>query len=605
MHRDASERGAALILLLGIIATLAILASMLVFVLINEQSATAKERSRKASAAYAEGALEGLAQQVKNSPITQATGVPWPMPQGTNDTTPGTLRYLAAQLKSSLGLPAAATVTYTVYDNQPTIDQNVTWDRGGATQATKNTPDGMMWMQVDVTYQKKKTRMRVLVQLVNSSWLTALPRAVLFSDTSITANGTSDLYAVNPDLTPDTTGYPFPTSIMAGNSISVPGTNTGFDLAAPGVTPWVQSLALKANQTISIPANHTYQDRTAAAGTVGLLSDYFDQGAQADLGDEAQQGSPTQALSTGAVVDHATIEGNSTYGGTGYATSGDVVVNGNLSLGSGTRYFHSLYVKGNLTQSTGGTFNCTALYVSGNLTITSNSATTFQLGPTYVGGSVTWNGNGSFPSNVLTIKTTNYNDATKAAGPFWVGTLFDCNGAFNVTMGYMWISGNAGTGNVAIQFDGPTSGSYYSTVMSPLMATTEKTVTTGKVNFGTAAIPMIYYMQCDNDGLYSNTADWGSSGTFYGLMVLMEAVINITGGDGTIAHPSIMGAIFEGTPYVSGTTASTSDITLSGKSTVVYNQAIIDKTAAISVKTTAITVQVVPGSWQQLSPNGG
>ena len=157
---------------------------------------------------------------------------------------------------------------------------------------------------------------------------------------------------------------------------------------------------------------------------------------------------------------------------------------------------------------------------------------------------------------------------------------------------------------MAVEFDGPTSGSYYSSVMCPLLATTEKTVTTGKVNFGIPATPMIYYMQCDNDGLYSNTCEWGSSGTFYGLMVLNEAVLQITGGDGSLAHPSVMGAVFEGTPYVSGTTASTSDITLSGSSTVVYNQSIIDKTAAISVNHVETTVQVVPGSWQQLAPNG-
>jgi hypothetical protein len=577
MQRHARERGAALILLLGIIATLAILAATLVMVLANQQAATAAERSRKSSAAYAEGALDQLVQYAKSIPITAVSGTPW---------------LSASQLNtvlSSLGLPPGATVSYLVFDNLATVNQSKTWDSNG---------DGMMWLQVTVTYQGKTTRMRVLVRLTQSTALSALPRAVLYSDTSITASGTSDLYALNPDGTPDTSGLPFPTSIMAGASFTAASSST--DLSAPGTT--VQSLAIKVNQNVTTPG-HSFQDVTAAPGTVGLLSDYFDQAAQADLGDEAMSGSPTKALSTGTVVTAATISGNSTYGGVNGVSAGNVVVNGNLTLGSGTRYFRSLYVTGTLTQNAGGTFNCTALYVGGNLIITSSSAATFQLGPTYVAGSVTWNGNGSLPSNALSVQTVPWTPTNQPAGPFWVGTVFDCNGAFNVTLGDTWIAGNAGTSNVAIQFDGPTSGTNYSTVMCPLMATTEKTVTTGKVNFGTMATPMTYYMMCDNDGLYSNTCEWGSSGTFNGLMVVMEAVIQITGGDGSLAHPSIMGAIFEGTPYVSGTTASTSDITLSGKSTVAYNQSIIDKVASIAITTTTTTVQVVPGSWQQLSVN--
>jgi len=44
--------------------------------------------------------------------------------------------------------------------------------------------------------------------------------------------------------------------------------------------------------------------------------------------------------------------------------------------------------------------------------------------------------------------------------------------------------------------------------MCPLLATTEKTVSNGEVDCGTLAKPMVYYMQCDNDGLYNNTCEW-------------------------------------------------------------------------------------------------
>ena len=583
MRRHARQSGAALILLIIIVSILAILATTLVVVVINQEGATADARSRKTTAYYSEAALDEAVTVAKTKTIS--TTSEWLTPTE-----------LAAAF-SSAGFPAGATLTYRVYDNLNPVNYSIKWDQGSPTSAT--TPDGMVWVEATVNYLGKSSRMRTLVRQVQQTVMQGLPRAVLYSDTSITASNTSDLYAVNPDNTPDVSGSPFPTSVMAGDSFT---SNSSSDLAAPGTG--VQSLAIKVNGSVST-AGHTFQDVTHAPGTVGLLSDYFDQAAQADLGDEAQTGKPTQALDNvhgATTVAASTITGNSTYGGVNGVSAIDVYVSGNLTLpSSGTRYFKSLYVTGNLTQSSGGTFNCTKLYVGGNLTITSSSAATFKLGPTYVAGTADWNGTGSLPSSALSVQTTDWTNAGAAAGPLWAKIL-NCSGAFNVTLGDTWLDGDAGTSSVAIEFDGPTSGSNYSQVMCPLMASTEKTVTTGKVNFGTLTTPMTYYMMCDNDGLYSNTCEWGSSGTFYGLMVVMEAVIQITGGDGTLAHPSIEGAIFSGTPYVSGTTASTSDITLTGNSTVVYDQAVIDKVSNASITTTTTTIQAVPGSWQQLSP---
>ena len=163
--------------------------------------------------------------------------------------------------------------------------------------------------------------------------------------------------------------------------------------------------------------------------------------------------------------------------------------------------------------------------------------------------------------------------------------------------GPTWCVGNAGTSNVAIRFTGPSSGSCLHG-QCPLLATTEKTVTSGRVDFGTMTAPMVYYMVCDNDTLYSNTCDWGSSGTFYGLMVIMEACLRITGGNGTT--PCVVGAVFNGTPYKSGTSESVNDITLTGASTVAYNQAVLDAIINTSIRTTTKVTQIVPGSWQQV-----
>ena len=177
-------------------------------------------------------------------------------------------------------------------------------------------------------------------------------------------------------------------------------------------------------------------------------------------------------------------------------------------------------------------------------------------------------------------------------------------------LGDTWVNGYNDTNNT-LKFAGPTSGSSACQVWCPLIATTEQTTTSGLVNFGSRTRPMTYYMQCDNDGGYVNTCDWASTGTFYGLMVLMEARVEFTGSS---TKPSVEGAVFVGTPaptpptnfnQPSGRSAipSGDDITLAGASSVAYNQAVIDACINNSITTTTTTVQIVPGSWQQLSAN--
>ena len=132
--------------------------------------------------------------------------------------------------------------------------------------------------------------------------------------------------------------------------------------------------------------------------------------------------------------------------------------------------------------------------------------------------------------------------------------------------------------------------------MCPVLATTEQTHSNGYVNFGSIASPMVYYMQCDNDGLYSNTCQWASTGTFNGLMILFEAEINISGGNnGT--NPNVMGAVLEGCPQASGDTGT--DLTLSGNSSVCYNPTVINNIHLNSLTTTA--TQPVSGTWQELA----
>ena len=166
------------------------------------------------------------------------------------------------------------------------------------------------------------------------------------------------------------------------------------------------------------------------------------------------------------------------------------------------------------------------------------------------------------------------------------------SGPTDLVLGDVWLDGDAGTGDVACNFSGPSSGTA-STVMCPLLATTEKTVSNGYINFGTLTNPMVYYMQCDNDQLYMNTCGWASTGTYYGLMILFEASITISGNNGS-SVPNIVGSVLEGTP-------NATDITLSGSANICYNQTVIDNCTSDSLKTTH--TNTVPGTWQQLSTN--
>jgi hypothetical protein len=222
-----------------------------------------------------------------------------------------------------------------------------------------------------------------------------------------------------------------------------------------------------------------------------------------------------------------------------------------------------------------------------------------QLGAVWVKGTSNWSGTSS-------VRSTYYTNALAPPAPMYLGIL-SRSGTYSDVYGPTWCVGNAGTSNVAVRFSGPTSGSAC-TVMCRLLATTEKTVITGKVNFGTLTQPMVYYMMCDNDTLYSNTMLLGDSGnnqpylgTFNGLMVIMEACMEIYSNVNT--PPCVIGAVFNGTTYRSGTSPSEYDITLRGAASVAYNQAVLDAVTNTSITTTTWITQIVPGSWQQLPAN--
>jgi Tfp pilus assembly protein PilX len=559
MRAHSKESGFALILLIGITAALAILAATLVMLLDNQQHATAAERKTKTSLDYAEAALNSAVNACKND---------------TSWLSPGSTTLTSANLGANYP-SGGPSVTYLIYDNVNPIDYSKTYDWNG---------DHEVWVETDTTWLGKVSKVR---QLVSSSTKSSiLPKAAAYADTDIVLSGSSNIYGVNADGSVDASGSPYITTIMAGQDFTG---NSSTNLASPADGTHTQSLGLEANGTISTPG-HSFN---LTPGTVGLLSDYFDQAHQAALTAEAQSGMPTQATNTPSATTISTTLRNTLQGTSSqtYSTSTPLYYNGDLTLSaksgaSSTFTFGSLYVTGNLTITGNATVTTTALYVGKTFTVSGTAAAiSDSFGATYCAGTIDWNGSTASGKPMLTI----------SAGPLFAKILgVDGNSSDNssydgssgpttINLGPTWVDGDAGTGDVAVNFSGPTNTA--STVMCPLLATTEQTHINGLVNLGTLTSPMVYFMQCDNDGLYNNTFQYNGTGTFTGLMVLFEAPINFTSGN-------VVGAVLEGTPV-------NNDITMSGSSSICYNQTAIDNCTSDSLRTTTVTT--VPGSWQQLA----
>jgi hypothetical protein len=876
MDRFRNQQGAALILLIGITATLAILAAVLVMALANQQKATAGERSRKTSFDFAEGGLDAATAVVKTQVIPSSPNPVW-RDQVNSD--------IAAALAESL--PVEATVNYVrVYDNLNPANRGIYYDSNG---------DHLIWIEMEATYKGKKSRARVLVSQITQNVVKSFPKAVVYSDTGIRLLDTSDVYAVDDDgITPYDPAAPghhgaYATTIMGGggyapqdeNGANMPAGAKNFvgngtmNLAAPGATARSINIWMNGSVSPSVnPATADKHDRYGTADAVGLLSDYFDQAAQADLGDEAQAGethaaapaaptaptaptAPAAPASSGTTVapskfsqanmtsvagvtfnaatktytfandiilsgsleiksgtttgsgvfpagttfnfkkvytnssyylkltddirvtatsirvggyltvnnttataitdtisgpiyvasnsSNSSIQGKVTLSATTFYCAGPLVVSntatsldqlygaGTTGLSTGTltattslysggalgvnnaatttgrlwgndtvsalgsaalTVYTSLYSSGTLaisnpTTSCGSiyanstasitgsaTVGATSLYTGSTLTISGAASTiTDQFGSVYINGTgsssiagtvtltttsffccagpitlsntatstglfyakdnLTLSGNTHATSSALVVEggsdhstsskdfvisgatapqvdrfgqvwvagiadwsgtasvDTRYPSVTNDPGPMWL-MILNRGGSYADHYGDTWLTGNAGTSNVAWNV----SASAPSTIMCPLLSTTEKTVITGEVDFGTMTHPMVYYMMCDNDELYSNTCQWGGTGTFNGLMVIMEACLEITNGDGFT--PNIRGAVFVGTEYIDNTSPSEYDITLRNASSIAYDQAIIDAVTNTAITTTTRTTKTVPGSWQQL-----
>ena len=551
MRRHSSESGAALILLLGIVATLAILAGTAVFVLANQQGATAAVRAHDQSFNYAEAGLDSAVMAVRTTTWPAASAS---FPQAT----------LTAAYDATYASGSRPPLTVKVYDNQAVVDEAITWDKGGP--AAPSTPDGKLWVEAAATYNGKTTKVRTLVGQVNSTGSLSLPAAAIYTDGNVAfTTGGGDAFGIkypNPSSTawvPDTDKN---AAVYAGGNFAG---NWSTDLSPSG---GAATLQVRTNGTVYNP-KLGINPAVAGSGGVPPLSSVLPQATIDTMTAQARQGTPTKANALGTVADAALITQLQKTSPQTYNAATDLVVNGNLTLGGGesTFNFRSLYVTGNLTLNGNTHTNATALYVGGNFTISGPSGTS-QFGPIYVGGIVNWGG-------ALTVKTTDYTDATKEPAAMYVGGNFTSSGGpFSHVFGPTYIQGS-------VTFSGNNA-----QILCPLLVSPGQITTSGSGGFGTVDDPMV--LLGINDGT-SATRDiqLSANAVFTGLVINMDGRVNLDNtGDGTF--------------FIRGAVMSTGDVRFTNNGNVGY-----DPRALANLQLTAATTStnVVPGTWQELSPN--
>jgi hypothetical protein len=209
--------------------------------------------------------------------------------------------------------------------------------------------------------------------------------------------------------------------------------------------------------------------------------------------------------------------------------------------------------------------------VGGNFTINGPSGTS-KFGPTYVAGNVNWGG-------ALNEQTTDYTNSAAAPEPLYVGGSFTSQGGpFSDLLGPTYVAG-------AVTFSGNNA-----SILCPLFVTPSNVTTSGSGNFGSTTQPMVLL------GLPGSTAPMSMSanGVFTGLLVNMGGGVNLNN-SGVVVPPN--NYYF----FVDGAVMATGDVDFTNNGNVGYSPSVL---ANLQITAATTSTNVLPGTWQQLSPSG-
>jgi len=212
MSRLLRDRdGSGLLLLIGIVATLAILAVSLVAIVGNMQGSNQRDRMRAKAFNVTEAALDsGMA----------ALSTEWPSAMGVGPDLGADAQsaFRAAFSASEYPDPSngGSFVTWEYYDNLNPIDTSVTWDKGSPTSA--DTPDNRMWLVAQASVGSRSTRIRTLVE--RTYFESGIPRGVaLYAGGNLLSNGGGNNPKICIEVAPPVGTQ---TTVRVGGSIDDP-----------------------------------------------------------------------------------------------------------------------------------------------------------------------------------------------------------------------------------------------------------------------------------------------------------------------------------------------------------------------------------------------
>ena len=188
MERRSDQRGAALVMVIGVIATLAVLAGTLVFVIGNAQSNTSRDRSKTKAFNVAEAAADIALYKV---------GTNWPLTADVALTSTEKSAFLARFPSSEYG---SADVSITYFDNYDTNgDGSITradgWPRDGNGSARPG--DGLIYIEAQATVGGQKARIQCLATRVFKD--TRFPRGIAaVADGDIVCNSSKPAIGSDP-----------------------------------------------------------------------------------------------------------------------------------------------------------------------------------------------------------------------------------------------------------------------------------------------------------------------------------------------------------------------------------------------------------------------
>ena len=282
--------------------------------------------------------------------------------------------------------------------------------------------------------------------------------------------------------TSSTTAYSNTASLVRSGNLTINRNGTG----ARSIT--LGRLYVTGNLSITGPVNFTCTD-LYVGGTLTI-------GNTRTTASTVTFGGPVYSVGAVSISGNLETNGTTLYGGSNITFTG-------LTTSTVKTHRYAL-VFANSTASTTTLSNNVQLYSSetslnGNFTISgATTAVKNWLGHLYVlarpfaspsTGDINWSGTAS-------VTSRDWQLPDEDPQPMWMGEYWSRTGVYSDEYGPTWVPGNSGT-SIVFNSTGASS------IMCPLLCTTEKNTWSGNVQYGDrGSTPMVFFFMCDNNGIY-------------------------------------------------------------------------------------------------------